>query len=238
MPMRSIEAAPRTYARVGGLIYLAIIFLGLFGEATVRESIVVSGNAEATLQNLRASQMLWRLSIVGDLVMHILDVPLIVIMYYLLKPVDRLLALVATVANVVQTAVLAANKLTLVVPLLLLQKHGDILASTWEATLSFLAIRLHGYGFGIGLLFFGVACLVRGHLVFRSTYFPRTLGVLVALAGLAYLANSVALLLAPAVAATLFPAILAPALVGEGAFCLWLLVKGVDQSAWERRLVD
>jgi Domain of unknown function (DUF4386) len=219
-------------------MYLAIIFLGLFGEAMVRESVVVSGNAEATLQNLKASQMLWRLSIVGDLAMHILDVPLIVIMYYLLKPVDRLLALVATVANVVQTAVLAANKLTLVVPLLLLQKHGDILASTWEATLSFLAIRLHGYGFGIGLLFFGVACLVRGYLVFRSTYFPRTLGVLLALAGLAYLVNSVALLLAPAVAATLFPAILAPALVGEGAFCLWLLVKGVDQSAWERRPVD
>jgi Domain of unknown function (DUF4386) len=236
--MRSIAEAPRTYARVGGLMYLAIIFLGLFGEAMVRESVVVSGNAEATLQNLKASQMLWRLSIVGDLAMHILDVPLIVIMYYLLKPVDRLLALVATVANVVQTAVLAANKLTLVVPLLLLQKHGDILASTWEATLSFLAIRLHGYGFGIGLLFFGVACLVRGYLVFRSTYFPRTLGVLLALAGLAYLVNSVALLLAPAVAATLFPAILAPALVGEGAFCLWLLVKGVDQSAWERRPVD
>jgi len=236
--MRSLEAVPRTYARVGGLIYLAIIFLGLFGEAMVRESVVVSGNAEATLQNLKASQMLWRLSIVGDLVMHILDVPLIVIMYYLLKPVDRLLALVATVANVVQTAVLAANKLTLVVPLLLLQKHGDILASTWEATLSFLAIRLHGYGFGIGLLFFGVACLVRGYLVFRSTYFPRSLGVLLAFAGLAYLVNSVALLLAPAVAATLFPAILAPALVGEGAFCLWLLVKGVDQSAWERRHVN
>ena len=219
-------------------MYLAIIFLGLFGEAMVRESVVVSGNAEATLRNLMESQMQWRLSIVGDLVMHILDVPLIVIMYYLLKPVDRLLALVATVANVVQTAVLAANKLTLVVPLLLLQKPGDIPASTWEATLSFLAIRLHGYGFGIGLLFFGVACLVRGYLVFRSTYFPRTLGVLLALAGLAYLVNSVALLLAPAVAATLFPAILAPALVGEGAFCLWLLVKGVDQSAWERRLVD
>ena len=236
--MRSIEAVPRTYARVGGLIYLAIIFLGLFGEAMVRESVVVSGNAEATLRNLMESQMQWRLSIVGDLVMHILDVPLIVIMYYLLKPVDRLLALVATVANVVQTAVLAANKLTLIVPLLLLQKPGDIPASTWEATLSFLAIRLHGYGFGIGLLFFGVACLVRGYLVFRSTYFPRTLGVLLALAGLAYLVNSVALLLAPAVAATLFPAILAPALVGEGAFCLWLLVKGVDQSAWERRLVD
>ncbi len=236
--MRSIEAVPRTYARVGGLIYLAIIFLGLFGEAMVRESVVVSGNAEATLRNLMESQMQWRLSIVGDLVMHILDVPLIVIMYYLLKPVDRLLALVATVANVVQTAVLAANKLTLVVPLLLLQKPGDIPASTWEATLSFLAIRLHGYGFGIGLLFFGVACLVRGYLVFRSTYFPRTLGVLLALAGLAYLVNSVALLLAPAVAATLFPAILAPALVGEGAFCLWLLVKGVDQSAWERRPVD
>ena len=236
--MRSVEEVPQTYARVGGLIYLAIIFLGLFGEAMVRESIVVAGNAEATLRNLSASQMQWRLSIVGDLVMHILDVPLIVILYYLLKPVDRFLALVATVVNVVQTAVLAANKLTLVVPLVLLQNPADISVRAGEATLSFLAIRLHGYGFGIGLLFFGVACLVRGYLVFKSSYFPRTLGVLLALAGLAYLVNSVALLLAPAVAATLFPAILAPALVGEGAFCLWLLMKGVDQSAWERRLAD
>jgi hypothetical protein len=167
--------------------------------------------------------------------MQMLDVPLIVIMYYLLKPVDHFLALVATVANVVQTAVLAANKLTLVVPLLLLKNSGDIPASASAAMLSFLAIRLHGFGFGVGLLFFGVACLVRGYLIFRSTYFPRTLGVLLALAGLAYLVNSVALLLAPAVADMLFPAILAPALVGESALCLWLLFKGVDQSAWSRR---
>ena len=236
--MRSIEAVPRTYARVGGLIYLAIIFLGLFGEAMVRESVIVSGNAEATLQNLMASQMQWRLSIVGDLVMHILDVPLIVIMYYLLKPVDRLLALVATVANVVQTAVLAANKLTLVVPLLLLQKPGDIPASTWEATLSFLAIRLHGYGFGIGLLFFGVACLVRGYLVFRSTYFPRTLGVLLASRRFGLSGEQCGPAARSCRCRHALSGDLAPALVGEGAFCLWLLVKGVDQSAWERRLVD
>ena len=107
-------------ARLGGFIYLAIIALGLFGEVFVRGSLIVSGDATSTAANIRASQDLWRAGIAGDLLMHVLDVPLIVIFYQLLKPVSRSLALVATFLNIVQTSVLVANKLTLVVPLLTL----------------------------------------------------------------------------------------------------------------------
>jgi hypothetical protein len=98
--------------------------------------------------------------------------------------------------------------------------------------ISALAINAHGYGFGIGLVFFGFACLVRGMLIFQSGYLPKALGVLMFVAGLSYLINSFALLLAPAWADALFPAVLLPAFVGELALALWLIVKGVNVQRW------
>jgi hypothetical protein len=87
----------------------------------------------------------------------------------------------------------------------------------------------------MGLIFFGFECLVLGYLIFRSGYFPRILGVLMQIAGLSYLTNSFALLLAPAFAAKLVPAILLPALIGELSLCLWLLIKGVNAQRWREQ---
>ena len=101
-----------------------------------------------------------------------------------------------------------------------------------------LALNAHEHGFGIGLIFFGFACLVRGYLIFRSGYFPRALGLLLLMAGLSYLTNSFALLLAPSLAAAIFPGVLVPALVGELSFCLWLIVKGVDVEQWRLRVAS
>jgi hypothetical protein len=210
----------------------------MFGEVFVRGSLVVSGDAESTASNILASQALWRAGIASDLLMHVLDVPLIIILYLLLRPVNRSLALLASLLNIVQTCVLVANKLTLIVPLLVLPEslHLSGLSRQELHALSYVAINLHGYGFGVGLIFFGFASLTRGYLIFKSGYFPRILGVLLGVAGVSYLVNSFALLLAPSLASAMFPAILLPALVGELAFSLWLLVKGVDANAWKRQV--
>jgi Domain of unknown function (DUF4386) len=218
-------------------LYLAIILLGLFGEVFVRGTLVVSGDAAATAHGVAAAQFLWRAGIAGDLLMHVLDVPVILIFYFLLRPVSESLALLATLLNLVQTAVLAANKLTLMVPLFLLDGAGTMTGFSAEQlqALSYLAIKAHGHGFGIGLIFFGVACLVRGILIYRCGYLPKLLGLLLLLAGLSYLANSFALILAPALATQLFPVVLVPAFVGELALCLWLIVKGVDLAQWGRQ---
>jgi hypothetical protein len=230
MPLSPVERSPQRYARLAGFLYLAIIVLGGFGELFVRGTLVVSGDAAATADNILHSPFLWRAGIAGDLLMHVFDVPVILILYFLLRPVSRSLALLATLINLVQTAVLVANKLNLLLPLFLLEDAGHLKSFSAEQlhALSYLAIKAHGVGFGIGLIFFGVACLVRGYLIFRSGYFPRPLGVLVFVAGLSYLTNSFALLLAPSIAALIFPGVLIPAFVGELSFCLWLIVKGVD----------
>lgn len=205
-------------------MYLAIIALGLFGESYVRGSLVVGGDSAATASHVLGASSLWRAGIGADLLMHMLDVPLIVFFYLLLRPIDRPLALLATGFNIVQTCVLVANKLTLVGALMLLASRASAAGSIDGPALASLAIGLHGYGFGIGLIFFGAACLVRARLILASGYVPRTLGVLLALAGIAYLVNSFALLLAPSVADLLFPAVLVPAFVGEFALATWLLL--------------
>lgn len=223
---------PQRDARIAGVLYLAIILLGLFGELQVRGSLVVPGDASATLSHIAASPGLWRAGIVADLLMQVCDVPMIVIFYLLLRPVHRGMALFAALINLVQTAVLVANKLNLLLPLFLIDSAGALgaFSSDQRAALSQLAINTHAHGFAIGLIFFGFACLANGWLIYHSGFLPRTLGVLQALAGVSYLVNSGALLLAPALAATLFPWVLLPAFVGELLLALWLTFKGVARA--------
>ncbi len=237
MATPATETSPQTYARVGGALYLLIIFAGALGELFIRSKLVVPGDAAATASRILASESLWRLGIAGDLVMHVCDVFVMWVLYVLLRPVNRNLALLGLLLNLIQTAVLVANKLTLLVPLFLLGDAAYLKAfdpaqlQTW----SYIAIRMHEYGFGVGLIFFGCVCLVEGYLIRKSRYLPKLLGVLMQIAGACYLINSFTLLLAPTVEARLFPAILMPCLLAELSLALWLLVKGVNVGEWKRR---
>ena len=115
---------------------------------------------------------------------------------------------------------------------------GAYLASADPALLHVLAYQsvvAHAHAFGLALIFFGVECLLIGHLIRRSGFFPAAIGVLMQLAGLCYLVNSFSMILSPVLQGMLFPYILLPSLVGESTFCLWLLIKGVDAAAWTRR---
>jgi hypothetical protein len=230
----TLDFKPQRDARIAGVIYLAIILLGIFGEMVVRGALVVPGDAPATLARIAAAPDLWRAGIAADLLMQVCDLPVIVIFYLLLRPVHRGLALFATLINLIQTAVLVANKLNLVLPLLLLD-GGSVAAGLphdQRAALALLAIQAHGYGFSIGLIFFGFACLATGWLLANSRLVPRVLGVMMVLAGVSYLVSSFALLLAPRLADAMLPWALMPALVGESALALWLTFKGVDTRHW------
>jgi hypothetical protein len=231
------NTAPQTWARIGGALYLVIIVTGIFGEMFARDSIIVSGDAAATAQNIANSELLWRVGITGDLLMHVCDVPLMLIFYLLLRPVDRNLALLAVLFNIVQSAVLVATKMNLFTPLFLL--GGAAYLNAFDAAqlqaLSYVSIRMDAYGFGVGLIFFGFECLVVGYLIRRSDFLPGILGVLMQIAGACYLIDSFALTLAPAFANRLFPWILAPCFIGETSLCLWLLIKGVDVRRWNER---
>jgi hypothetical protein len=238
MAILTAVTSPQRYARVGGALYLIIIAAGMFGELGVRGALIVTGNAAATAHNIAASPLLWRAGIVGDLVMHLCDVGVMLAFFVLLRPVSLNRALLALIFNIVQTAVLVANKLNLMVPAFLLGDAPYLTAFTPDQrqALSYVSLRMHDVGFAFGLVFFGATCIVLATLIVESGYLPRVLGYLMGIAGVCYLANSFALILAPAIAASLFPLILLPPFVAELSMAVWLLVKGVNAPVWLERV--
>jgi hypothetical protein len=160
------ETSPQVFARIGGCFYLIIIVAGMFGEIFVRDKLIVSGDVTATANNIIASLSLWRLGITGDLIMHVCDVPVMLIFYVLLRPVNANLALLALLFNLIQTAVLVANKLNLLAVLFLLgdANYRNAFGPHQLYALSYLPLKLHDYGFGVGLIFCGFECLIVGYL--------------------------------------------------------------------------
>ena len=229
--------SPRTLARIGGALYVFIIVAGVFGELFVRNGLIVAGDAAATAANIAAHEGLWRIGIAGDLAMHIADLPLLLIIYLLVRPVSASLALLVVLFDAVQTAVLVATKLQLMLPLFLDSGAGYLGAfdPAQLHALAYLSLRMDSHGFGFGLIDFGCGCLVLGYLIRHSGYLPKLIGTGMQIAGACYLVNSFALILAPTLASAMVPAILLPPFVAETSFALWLLFRGVDEARWNAR---
>jgi len=240
MTTRAAETSPQVYARIGGGLYLIIIVLGAVGELLIRGRIVVPGDATATAANLRSMESLWRLGIASELFLGICTIVLALILYVLLRPVSRDLALLATFFNLIASAVEIAYSLQLVEALFPLGNAAYLKAFTPEQldAMASLSIQAHTNGFGIALLFFGCFFPVAGYLIFQSGYFPKAIGILYVIPGLSYLTSSFALILAPTFADQFYFVIAGPALIGEASLCLWLIVKGVNVPQWEKRALE
>lgn len=220
---------PRVYAKVAGILYLIVIALGMIQEAVVRGRITVPGDAAATYANLQNMEMLWRMGIALEMLLLISNIVLALALYVLTRPVQRELALLALLFNVVATAVEGSYTIQLVEALFPLGTNAYLTAFTpgQLQAMTALAMKAHVFGFGIALLLFGPFFLVTGFLIWRSGYLPRTIGALYQLAGVAYLFNSFVLVLAPRLAGVAFMIMAAPVFIGETSFALWLLIKGV-----------
>ena len=234
------KISPQVYARITGALYLIIIILGAGQEIFVRGRIIVPGDAAATAANLRAMESLWRFGIASEVFLGICNIVMALTLYVLLRPVSRDLALLATFFNLVATAVELAYSLQLVEALYPLGNAEYLKAFTPEQlyALTNLAIRAHGNGFGMALLLFGCFFPIVGYLIYKSGYFPKTIGILYMIPGLSYLTSSFALILAPTFADRYYFVMAGPALIGEAALCLWLLVRGVNVEQWKQRALS
>ena len=145
------------------------------------------------------------------------DLAVAFLLYQLLKPVSRSLSLLAALFRVIFFILMSVTSLNYFGLLHLFQKTQS--AEAFDA------------GYGIALVPFGMSCLLIGYLVFRSSFLPRILGVLMAVAGGAYL-----IFLWPALGSRLFvPWIVVPAVVGEASLTLWLLIMGVNVGRWKQQ---
>lgn len=224
-------------ARLAGLLYLIIIVIGLLGESAIRGKLIVSGDPDATARNIAAAEGLWRLGVGGQDLLLLCAVGLTLLWYILLRPVNGHLALAVAFFGLVSLAVESVGALHLHAVLTPLSDATYLKAFDPRQLhlIAYQSVVAHAHAFGLALVFFGVECLIVGHLIRASGYIPKAIGWLMQLAGLCYLVNSFAMVLSPPLQDMLFPAILLPSFIGESAFCLYLLVKGVNLPEWQRR---
>ena len=231
------EAGPlpvKMQARLAGLLYLFIIVAGVGAEMAARSHIVDGADAALTARNIVDSSLLYRSSIVAEILMIVCDVGVALLLYEVLKPAGRALSLLAAFFRLVSVAVSGVKALLLLTPLQLLSGADYLSGFSSEqlAGFSLLAIKLHGTAYNISLVFFAFCCFAKGALIIKARFMPSWLGVLVLIAGACYFVNSFGFFLAPAFAASLYPMILMPCLAAELALMLWLLIVGVNEEKW------
>lgn len=238
--LQPLFAINRIQTRVAGVLYLLLAIIGPFSLIYVPSALYVAGDAAATAQKIGASMELFRAGMVGDMLIVVIEVVLSVLLYKLLAPVSKTLSLIATSARLGMTIVQAINVLNKLFVVLLLSGDAYLQAFdvNYRQSLVMLFLSANKQTVLIWEVFFGLHLIVLAYLVYKSHYFPWVLGVLLALAALGYLADSFGNLLLPQYVDiyTLLVSIAAP--IGELAFTLWLLIKGINAEQWRRHFVS
>jgi hypothetical protein len=195
----------------------------------VGSKLIVFGNAPVTATNILANEMLFQSATAAMLLSGAFYLGVTVLIYELLKPVNRTLSLLAAFFSLVGCAVGALGCLFDLAPLVLLRGAGNLSVFTLEQSqalaLVLLKVRLEANN--IGLVFFGFHCLLIGCLILKSAFLPRIIGALMLFAGLGWLTC-----LLPPLAESLAPYNVIPGSLGEISLTLWLLMKGVNVQRW------
>jgi Domain of unknown function (DUF4386) len=222
------EASPRPSARITGVVYLLYFLTAILGEFFLR-GLVVDGDAAATANNVLAHQPLFRLGWATGLISTACYIAVTALFYGLFKPVNRSLSLVAAFLSLAGCTILAFSSLFQLAPLVVLGGSQYLSVFTVEQlrALALMFLELSAQAVNICFVFFGFYCLLIGYLIFKSAFLPRILGVLMAFAGLGWLA-----FLSPPLANYLLTYIEVIGILAEASLMVWLLVMGVNLQRW------
>ena len=221
------------YARWIGVLYLISIVAGGYGESYVPNQLLLANDLAGTAHRVGSSVGVFRASFAAYLLEATCDITLNVLLYALLRPVSRTLALLAACFGLMATAVFAAGEL-LYFAAALPACDADVarvISPEANAALTYLCLTIYGYGFGIFATFYGTAALVRGYLTLRSGYLPRALGAILLLGGTSFIVENFLVVLAPT---HNLPYVVLPMILSMLSLALWLLLKGVDATRWDQ----
>jgi hypothetical protein len=218
-------------ARLAGVLYLVNGVTGFFGIIYVPSRLIVSGNAAATANNILASERLFRVGIVSELICAVEFVFLLWVLYRLLGGVNKTHASLMVILGLVFVPMMCVNLLNEIAALTLL-RGADFLSVFDKRQLEAMAmlfLDLHRHGYVVGWIF-GLWLFPFGVLVFKSGFLPRILGVLLIAACFGYLADSLTPLLLPSYANIVGRFASIALTLGEPATILWLLIRGAKDQ--------
>lgn len=221
--------SPRAKARLAGIFEALEGAASASGQVFLLGRLVVQGNAAATAHNILANESLFRLGFLVSVAGVGFHLAWSLLMYQLLKPLNRTVAQLAVFAVIICCAMQALTSLLYLAPLLVLQAGQSVsgLGTEQAQALAFVFLKLNTAAFQLDLVFFGLWCTLTGYLMWRSTFLPRVLGALLMLDGLGWM-----LYVWPPLATFLFPVIAVVSGLAEAPLQLWLIVFGVNSQRW------
>lgn len=214
--------------RFAGLLYLLQMTTGVFGF-WAHGTLTAAGDPAQTARNIMASERLFRVGTLADVVTTVLVVTLTWALYVLLKPVDRNLALLAAFLRIVENAVAAAAIFMDFLALRLL--HDTMYLQGFDAkqvqVLARLLVTAQGWALLVAFVFLGFGTAVFAHLWWRSRFIPRLLAGLGFVGALMLAFGSLAIMVFPALQRVLGLYHMMPLGLFEVGLGFWLLIKGV-----------
>jgi uncharacterized protein DUF4386 len=218
--------------RVAGLWYLLLVVIGPLRLIYIPSKLFVRGNAAATVNNIAAHEWLFRFGMVGDLVGAVILIFLVLAFYRLFKRVDQYLAVLVIMLGGVMPALINFVNVVSDAGALMIVRGPDFLSvfdKPQRDALVMLLLRLHDHQNTAAEILWGVWLFPLAILVYRSCFLPRFLGVWLVINGCAYVIMSLTGLLLPQYQERVF-IFSQPALFGELALMLWLVIKGATPS--------
>jgi Domain of unknown function (DUF4386) len=228
--MESEITSRKSTARLAGLLYLIWILTGLYGMFYIPSRIDLEGDAASSAQNVLSHEFLFRTSILNDLISSVIWVFMVFVFFRLFKSVDgRMSKLLVALVIVQIPVVLIAESFNITSLLILKGETINTFQLSQRQELAMLLLKINEYGAPAFEVYWGLWLLPLAILVYRSQFLPRFLGVWLAINGLAFLVLSITSLLLPQYKDVVFK-VAFPAMLGEVAFMLWLLIKGAKSN--------
>jgi hypothetical protein len=226
-------SSPKHLARIAGLLYLIVGVFGGFAIAYVTAQVYAPGNAATTAANVLANSGLVRIGVIADLLQATVFVFLAMTLYVLLKGVDKSAARAMVILVAIATAVMCLNEVFQFTALLVATDSSYVAAfgAAGSNALVLLLLDMHHYGFLIAQIFFGLWLVPLGYLAYKSAMFPKALGVVLVVGGVAYLVDLLAAFLAPDVGTQIHGFLGIPPTIAEIWMLGYLLVRGVKMPA-------
>ena len=184
----------------------------------------------ATLDNITGAEGLFRIGLVTDLIAFMTDVAISVLLYVLLRDVNKTMAMTMSAFRLIaHPAIASLNLLNHYMVLELINGSFGLSPDEVESGVSLL-MTAHNYGYIIAGAFFGIHCFLLGWLLFRSSNFPKILGILLVVSAIGYLIESFGVFLLPGNETLLGWIVGITAGIGEISLALYLLIKGMKQQ--------
>jgi hypothetical protein len=224
-------SSPKQLARIAGVFYLLVGIFGGFAEGFVDPKLHVAG-ATATAANVVANSDLVRMGVVAHLVDGVFFVLTAMALYLLLNHVQRNAARSMVIFVVIAVGMICLNAVFLFEGMQIATDPSYVTAFgvAGSSALVMILLDIQHYGTLAAQVFFGLWLAPLGYLAYRSGLFPKALGLVLILATISYLADSLTAFLVPNLELQIKPFLIVAPLVGEIWMVIYLLVKGVKST--------